>query len=308
MDRSTLGKTGLEISRLGIGLSEIGFNLSFDDEKTVADVLNSALDNGINFLDTAACYNLAEEFVGRTIPHRRDAYVLASKAGHYLPRGEGEDWTYDLIIESIERSLSRMKTDHLDLIQLHSCSIEVLERGDVIRAVQDAKKAGKALHIGYSGDNENAKWAVDSGLFETLETSFSLVDQGARANLFPGVVKQEMGLIIKRPIGNAVWGRASDPDPYDHMASSYTEEYFRRAGVMAKSGPVQDAPDDPIELAMGFTLGHSEVSTAIVGTQNPSHLTSNLELVNNRLPIPETAIADLERRYDAIGGDWEQRG
>ena len=308
MDRTTLGKTGLEISRLGIGLSEIGFNLSFDDEKTVADVLNSALDNGINFLDTAACYNLAEEFVGRTIPHRRDEYVLASKAGHYLPRGEGEAWTYALIIESIERSLSRMKTDHLDLIQLHSCSIEVLERGDVIRATQDAKKAGKALHIGYSGDNENAKWAVDSGLFETLQTSFNLVDQGARTSLFPGVVKQEMGLIIKRPIGNAVWGRASDPDPYDHMASSYTEEYFRRAGVMLESGPVQDAPADPIELAMGFTLGHTEVSTAIVGTQNPSHLTSNLESVNNRLPIPETAIADLERRYDEIGGDWEQRG
>lgn len=308
MERTTLGKTGLEISRLGIGLSEIGVILSADDEKTAGDVLNSALDNGINFLDTAACYGLSEEFIGRAIAGRRDEYVLASKAGHYMPRGEGEDWTYDLITESIERSLTLMKTDHLDLIQLHSCSVEVMEKGDVIRAIQDAKHAGKALHIGYSGDNENARWAVDSGLFETLQTSFSLVDQDARTNLFPGVVKQGMGLIIKRPIGNAVWGRATDPNPYHHMPSSYTEEYFRRAGVMAKSGAVQDAPDSAIELAMGFTLGRSEVSTAIVGTLNPSHLASNIEMTSDGFAISKAAIADLERRYDEVGGDWEQRG
>ena len=59
------------------------------------------------------------------------------------------------------------------------------------------------------------------------------MDQGARSNLFPGVVEQGMGLIIKRPIGNAVWGWATDPNPYHHMLTSYTEEYFRRAGVMS---------------------------------------------------------------------------
>ncbi|MBT3943271.1 MAG: aldo/keto reductase [Chloroflexi bacterium] len=308
METTALGKTGLEITRLGIGLSEIGSILSAEDEKTASDVLNSALDNGINFLDTAACYGLSEEFIGKAIPTRRDEYVLASKAGHYVPRGEGEDWTYDLVTESIERSLTLMKTDHLDLIQLHSCVVEVLEKGDVIRAIQDAKQAGKVNHIGYSGDNENAKWAVDSGLFETLQTSYSLVDQGARANLFPGVVEQGMGLIIKRPIGNAVWGRATDPNPYWHMPSSYTEEYFRRGVEMAKAGPVEDAPDNDIELAMGFTLSRPEVSTVIVGTLNPRHLESNVQMAGGGLSISDAAIADLERRYDAIGSDWEQRG
>lgn len=308
METTALGKTGLEITRLGIGLSEIGSILSAEDEKTASDVLNAALDNGINFLDTAACYGFSEEFIGKAIPTRRDEYVLASKAGHYVPRGEGEDWTYDLVTESIERSLTLMKTDHLDLIQLHSCVVEVLEKGDVIRAIQDAKQAGKVNHIGYSGDNENAKWAVDSGLFETLQTSYSLVDQGARENLFPGVVEQGMGLIIKRPIGNAVWGRATDPNPYWHMPSSYTEEYFRRGVEMAKAGPVDDAPDDAIELAMGFTLSRPEVSTVIVGTLNPAHLESNVKMAGGGLSVSAAAIADLERRYDAIGSDWEQRG
>ncbi|MDP6822065.1 MAG: aldo/keto reductase [Dehalococcoidia bacterium] len=308
METNALGKTGLEITRLGIGLSEIGSILHAEDEKTASDVLNAALDNGIDFLDTAACYGFSEEFIGRSIPTRRDEYVLASKAGHYVPRGEGEDWTYDLVTESIERSLTLMKTDHLDLIQLHSCTVDILEQGDVIRAIQDARQAGKVNHIGYSGDNENARWAVDSGIFETLQTSYSLVDQGARANLFPGVVEQGMGLIIKRPIGNAVWGRASDPNPYWHMPSSYTEEYFRRGVEMAKSGPVEDAPDDAIELAMGFTLSRPEVSTVIVGTLNPAHLASNVEMAGGGLTISDAAIADLERRYDEVGSDWEQRG
>ena len=69
-----------------------------------------------------------------------------------------------------------------------------------------------------------------------------------------------------------------------------------------------DAPDSAIELAMGFTLGRSEVSTAIVGTLNPSHLESNVEMVSDGFAISEAAIADLERRYDEVGGDWEQRG
>ena len=61
-----------------------------------------------------------------------------------------------------------MKTDHGDLVQLHSCGIDVLEKGDVVRALQEAQKAGKTRFIGYSGDNESAHWAVDSGLFATL--------------------------------------------------------------------------------------------------------------------------------------------
>ena len=308
METKVLGKTGLEITRLGIGLSEIGSILSSEDEKTATEVLNGALDNGVTFLDTSACYGLSEEFIGRAISTRRHEYILASKAGHYLPRGEGEDWTYDLVTASIERSLRLMKTDYMDLIQLHSCAIDVLEKGDVIQAIQDAKQAGKVNHIGYSGDNENAKWAVDSGQFETLQTSYSLVDQTARVNLFPGVVRQEMGLIIKRPIGNAVWGRATDPNPYHHMPTSYTEEYFRRGLEMAKLGPVKNGPDDAIELAMGFTLNRPEVSTVIVGTLNPKHLESNVQMLNNGLSLSDVTVKDLESRFDKVGKGWDQRG
>jgi hypothetical protein len=200
-----------------------------------------------------------------------------------------------------------MKTDHVDLVQLHSCTVEVLERGDVIRALQDAKAAGKTRFVGYSGDNENAKWAVTSGLFDTLQTSFNLVDQSARTNLFADVEAKDMGLIIKRPIGNAVWGADADPVPYQHIPE-YAAEYFRRAGVMSDEGPLTDNPNDRIRLALGFTFAHPEVDVTIVGTQQPRHMKSNLEMVAQLLGVSDATVADLHARWDKLSSGWEQRG
>ncbi len=307
MEKKVLGKTGIEISRLGIGLSETGFNLSEAEQQQASDVLNTALDQGINFLDTAACYDLSEEQIGNAVSHRRSEFVLATKAGHFLPRGEGEDWTADVIHNSIDRSLRRMKTDHVDLLQLHSCTVEVLERGEVIEALQKVREAGKTRFIGYSGDNENAEWAVESGIFDTLQTSFNLVDQKARPNLLPGAESKGMGIIIKRPIGNAVWGSPHDPKPYEHIPS-YTEEYFRRAGVMQAEGALPGEPEDRILTALGFVMAHDEVDVAIVGTQRPNHLLSNIEMMNSMLPISAETVTALHDRYDRLSDNWEQRG
>ncbi len=311
MEYSQLGKTGLKVSRLGVGISEIGFNLKLNDEKQASDVLNMALDRGINFFDTAACYGLGEEFVGRTVSHRRDEFFLATKAGHVAGDYNGEPWTSKTITDSIDRSLERMRTDHLDLLQLHSCSVEVLEKGEAIRAIQDAKESGKTRFIGYSGDNDNALWAVESGLFDTLQTSFNMVDQNARIRLFPKAIAQGMGIISKRPIANAVWGAAADPGPYAHLPE-YTVPYFNRAQKMLQAGPVPGAPEDRILLALGFNIAHSEINVAIVGTLNPRHMQRNLEMVENSLPIDDAVVKEIHRRFeDCIAADpdeWMQRG
>lgn len=209
MEKVALGKTGFEVSSLGVGLAEIGYELSFEEVEQAGNVLNGALDAGINFLDTAACYSISEELIGRTVAHRRDEYVLATKAGHVAGGYEGQSWTYETVSDSVDRSLKRLQTDHLDIVQLHSCEIEDLEKGDVIRALQDAKAAGKLRHVSYSGDNEAAHWAVDSGLFSTLQTSFNISDQGANASgLLKKARERGMGTIIKRPIGGGTWARA----------------------------------------------------------------------------------------------------
>jgi aryl-alcohol dehydrogenase-like predicted oxidoreductase len=299
LETRQLGNTGLTVSRLGVGLNEIG-HLSLGDEATAARVLTLALDKGVSFFDTAACYGSSEELVGRAVRGRRHEFVLSTKAGHAVGDYAGPSWTAETVRDSIERSLRRMRTDYLDLVHLHSCSVAVLERGDVIQALQDAKEAGKTRNIGYSGDNEAAAWAVESGLFDTLETSFNLVDQRARIRLFDRAESQGMGIIAKRPIANAAWGVESSP-------SGYAAEYHRRAQIMIQEGPIPDVPDDPILLALGFVLAHEAVDTAIVGTRDPEHMQANIRVVDEELPIAEAAVEEIRRRFEELGTGWSQQ-
>ena len=303
MEKTPLGNTGLEVTRLGMGLSEIGdYELTQEGVDTVAAVLNAALDGGINFLDTAACYGNSEELVGRAVSGRRDEFVLASKCGHSRDGFEWGDWDRRTIEASIDRSLQRLQTDHIDVMQLHTCELADLERGEVIEALLEAKQAGKVRFAGYSGDNEEALWAVESGHFDTLQTSFSLVDQRARTwETLQKADENGMGVIIKRPIGNAVW-RASQ------STSGYADEYFRRAQELAAMGDLPDEPEDRIETSLGFTFSHPQVDTAILGTQNRDHMLANVRMVESGLNVPESVVAELQARFDRAGADWEQRG
>ncbi|MGB0385579.1 MAG: aldo/keto reductase [Ardenticatenaceae bacterium] len=298
MERRILGKTGLDVSRLGAGLSELS-KLTLAEVRTVGEILNRALDSGINFLDTSACYGNSEELIGRAVAHRRDEYVLATKCGHVAGDYVGEEWTRKTMEDSIDRSLRRMKTDYVDVLQLHSCPLDLLQRGEVIQVIQDAKQAGKTRFIGYSGDNEAAEWAVESGLFDTLQTSFNLVDQRARTRLFSQAQAKGIGIIAKRPIANAAWGATTSP-------SSYADQYFARAEVMQKSGPIPAAPANRILLALGFVFAHDEIDTIIVGTRNPAHMEANIKWVENNLPIAADAVAELHQRFDNYGAEWPQ--
>ena len=341
MQRVSLGETGMMVSRLGAGLAEVGLRLSKDKSEQAGRVLNAALDKGINFLDTAACYGHSEEIVGQFVSERRDEYYLATKAGHVTGEYNGAAWAYQTVIDSIDRSLRRMRTDHVDLVQLHSCDVNVLEQGEVIKALQDAQTAGKTRFIGYSGDNDAAAWAVNSGLFATLQTSFNVVDQDARTCLFTLPHIKHMGVIIKRPIANGVWGLTSSPNtavsqtqrsdtgkstsgivaslrasivyagqvfsrgPADPRVIPYAAEYYKRALEIEKDGPIIHAPEDRILTAFGFIMAHPEVDTAIIGTTNPIHVSDNVQLMDC-LPIPDEAILELQRRFDDRGKGWHQ--
>ena len=299
MEMTPLGKTGLNVSRLGAGLARIGQELTMADVEEAGQVLNTALDNGINFLDTAACYDISEELVGRTVAHRRDEYILATKCGHVTSGTSGKPWSAQTIQDSIDRSLQRMKTDHLDLVQLHSCDMEILEHGEAIEALLNAKRSGKTRFVGFSGDNKAALWAVRSGFFDTLQTSFNVVDQQARIKLFEPAKSRGMGIIIKRPVANGAWG--VERSPY-----GYADEYFLRAKVVDEIGPIVGGPDDRMLAAMGFVLAHPEVDTAIVGTRNPAHMRRNVEEVETKLPVSIEFVEELHRRFDMVGGQWAQ--
>ena len=301
MEMSQLGKTGLRVSRLGAGLVEIG-GFSMDEAQKAGRVLGAALDAGINFLDTAECYANSEELIGMTIAHRRQEFVLATKAGHVPSGSSGQPWTGETVRQGIDQSLKKLRTDCVDLMQVHAYDITAPPPEDVLEAITEAKEAGKTRFVGYSGENEDAEWAIECDLFDTLQIAFNLVDQGARYRIFERAREKGIGIIAKRPIANALWGKASSTG--DLGLTGTNLERLQRARDLLEPGPIEKSPADPIVLALGFVLAHEAVHTAILGTRDVNHMLANINAVETQLPLADETVADLHERYDRIGRDW----
>ncbi len=294
MEKRTFGKTGLQVTPLGFGGAEIGYEGAAPD--TVEKLLNAALDAGLNVIDTAECYLNSEEMIGKAVAHRRGDYHLFTKCGH-ADGMDKPDWSAPALLRSIDRSLQRLRTDRLDLIQLHSCSEELLRKGEVIEALQKAKAAGKARFIGYSGDSTAARYAIECGAFDALQTSVSIADQEAIDLTLPLAVKANLGVIAKRPIANAAWKTGSKP------VSSYHHAYWERLRALKYDFLGRDL-NEAVATALRFTLSVPGVHTAIVGTTNPGRWKQNADLVA-RGPLPETEYRAIRERWKAVAkADW----
>jgi aryl-alcohol dehydrogenase-like predicted oxidoreductase len=292
IEKRRLGRTGMEVSVLGFGGSEIGYEQA--DLGTVERVLSGALDAGLNCIDTAECYLQSEELIGQAVADRRDSYYLFTKCGHAagfdLP-----DWDASLLTQSIDRSLQRLRTDHLDLLQLHSCSKEVLQQGEVIEVLQRAREQGKARFIGYSGDGQDALYAVECGAFDTLQTSINIADQEAIDLTVPRARERGMGIIAKRPVANAVWKSKTRPD------NEYVLPYWERLQKLRYDFLDRDVRD-AISIALRFTLSVEGVTTAIVGTSKPERWRENAELLQSG-PLSKEEFAAIRARWKEIAED-----
>ena len=125
-------------------------------------MLGDALDAGLNVIDTAECYLDSEELIGPAVAARRKDYYLFTKCGHPETVTK-EDWRPESLLRSIRRSLKRLKTDRVDVVELHSCSEAELRKGEVIAALQLARQKGHTRYIGYSGDGQAARYAIECG-------------------------------------------------------------------------------------------------------------------------------------------------
>ncbi|MEY2572024.1 MAG: hypothetical protein QOJ87_237 [Verrucomicrobiota bacterium] len=289
MEQRQFGKTDMQVSLLGFGGAEIGFENA--NEETVARLLKGALDAGLNVIDTGECYEGSEELIGKTVADRRADYYLFTKCGH--PRGIGsEDWSPASLLESIERSLRRMRTDRVDLIQLHSCSESVLRKGDAIAALQTARTKGYARYLGYSGDGQAARYAVECGAFDSLQTSINIADQEALELLLPLAREKNLGVIAKRPVANVAWKESHKP------INSYHHAYWERLNKL-RYDFIRDLPiEDSVAHALRFTLSVPGVHTAIVGTTKPERWQENARL------LERGKLSDAE--FGAIRERWEE--
>ena len=293
METRRLGRTDMDVGWLGFGAARIATDAGSPAE--TANLLNTLLDSGVNYIDTALCYGESEETLGKHISHRRDEYWLTTKCGHVDGDVTAPEWTAEAVTQGIDQSLRRMKTDRLDLVHVHTCEVDVLRRGDVVRALQDAQRAGKTRYFGYSGDNEAALEAIGMGVFATLLTSFNVVDQRALDTVFPSAEAAGMGIIAKRPIANAAFNRPASP--YD-----YADAYWQRAQHFSVP---EDAPQDGVALALRFCRSFDYVDTAIVGSDTVEQLRANLRDVNAG-PLPPSALDSLREQFQEHGRDWPQ--
>ena len=285
----------MEFSVLGFGGAEIGYN----DSQTQEDVnllLNSALDAGLNVIDTAAAYKSSERMIGEAVSGRRNEYYLLTKCGA-LDAFTRFDWSKKGTLETIEESLKNLKTDHLDIAQLHSCDSETLRRGDAIEGLERAREKGYTRYIGYSGDNEDAKTAVELGVFDSLQTSVSVADQTPIDGNIAAASAAGLGVIAKRPIANAVWRHSEKP------GDSYHHEYWDR--IQKLKFPFLDLPlDESIGIALRFTLSIPGVDTAIVGTTRPNRWQQNADYVGQGSLSSDEFEAIRQRWNEIAGSEW----
>lgn len=289
MEKRQLGKTDMRVSVLGFGGAEIGYSRS--DVNTVGRLLADALDAGLNVIDTAECYEASEELIGQAVGDRRDEFYLFTKCGHPNGARGGEDWSRASIITSVERSLRRLHTDRLDLIQLHSCSEAELRRGEAVEALREARDKGYTRYIGYSGDGAAAKFAIECGEFDTLQTSVNIADQEAIELTLPLARECGVGVIAKRPVANAAWRNGSKPE------DSYQHAYWDRLQKLDYDF-LRDDLSKSIGVALRWTLAQPGIATAIVGTTKPGRWRENAGLLDaGKLPSD-----DLE----AIRARWRE--
>jgi aryl-alcohol dehydrogenase-like predicted oxidoreductase len=287
MQFQNYGNSGMQVSRIGLGALQIG-DTSID-ESQASEVLNAAIDSGVNLIDTAPGYQLSEERIGKLVSHRRREFFLSTKLGYKV---EGvPDWTFDCIVQGVERALRLMRTDYLDIAHLHSCPRSTLERAEVIDALEHVKQSGKVRAIAYSGDADALNYAISTKRFDGFMASLNPFDQRVIDEALPQL--QHKGLLIKRATANHPWRFTQQPH------GDYCEPYWLRWKTM-------NPPDFGLawgELSLRFALSFPQSTCAVIGTSKVKHLQESIAWAEKgRLANDE--LEALQSLFKAHDRDW----
>jgi aryl-alcohol dehydrogenase-like predicted oxidoreductase len=294
LPRHKLGRTGLDVTTLGYGAMEVrgsriwgGRPVRDEDAETI---LNAVLDSGINFIDTANDYGRSEEYIGRYLSHRRDEYVLATKCGCTVVHKDDETddtphvWTKENLFRGLHESLDRMRTDHVDLIQLHNPDVESVETADLVAALQEMKEQGKVRWIGISATNPHLETYIGWGVFDSFQIPYSALER-EHEDLIGAAADSGAGVIVR--------GGVARGEPGAGLGAEDKWAVWNKAGL--------DELLEPGESRTGFLLrftnSHPGLSTNIVGTNNPEHLKENVAAAA-RGPLSQETYDEAKRRIE----------
>jgi aryl-alcohol dehydrogenase-like predicted oxidoreductase len=296
LPKTKLGRTGLQVTRLGYGAMELrGTPRGRDVTDAQAEtILHAVLDAGINYIDTSIDYGVSEERIGRYIADRRSEYYLASKCGCLVgatpaPRGQRNPhvFTRDNILAGVEQSLMRMRTDHLDVVQFHSSpSRKTLEEHGALETVLELKRKGTVRFIGMSGTLPNLSDHIAMGVFDVFQIPYSAVEREHEA-LITAAARAGAGIVIR--------GGAAKGAPTEGKRDGVQWERWERVQIADLLGGMTS-----MEFILRFTFTHPDLHTNIVGTIDPVHLRHNVDVVRQG-PLPADVYAEAKRRLDAAG-------
>lgn len=304
METKTLGRTGLEVTTLGYGAMELrgsdsrpGIHSPDISDESASALLNAVLDAGINFIDTSPDYGRSEEHIGRAIAHRRSEYYLASKCGCTVIEpgpAEGERprhiFTAENVRAGVERSLQRMHTDYLDIVQFHaSPSRTELEDEGALDELKKLQSEGKVRYLGMSGTLPNIREQVAMGVFDEFQIPYSALER-EHEDVTAQAAEAGAGIVIRGGVARGAptdWGRARRNLPVQDRWET------------AKLDDLLDGMSRQ-EFMLRFTLALPDLHTTIVGTSSAEHLADNLVMAAKG-PLPVDVMEEAKRRLEAAG-------
>ncbi len=294
---SVLGRTGLNVTRLSFGAMEIRGSRIWNGrpvtEQQAETILNAVLDEGINFIDTANDYGRSEEFIGKYIAHRRKEFFLATKCGcTVIRRDENTDetphvWTRDNLFRGLEESLQRMKTDYIDVMQLHNPPVDETEKHRLVDVLKEMQQQGKVRFIGISTTLPHLPTFLTWGVFDTFQIPYSALERG-HEDWITRAAEAGIGTIIRGGVARGEAGVGlGDQDRW---------KKFEEAGL----DELRETGESRTAFLLRFTLSHPNVETTIVGTLHPEHLHENSMAVQHG-PLSESVYEEAKSRLNRAG-------
>ncbi len=308
-----LGRTNFDVSEMGYGAWGIGGLqwIGANDQESLA-ALHRAIELGLNFIDTALAYGNghSERLVGQVVRDAGRRIYVATKVppkNQLWPAQPGigiqQVFPYDYILRSTERSLKNLKTDTIDLQQLHVWNPAWIGRDEWREAFEVLKRSGKVRAVGISINDHQPDSALEiirTGLIDTVQVIYNIFDQSPERNLFPLTMEHEVGVLARVPLDEG--GLTGNIDEHTTFPEGdFRNEYFRGDRKKQVSERVKNLRRDlgshdgnlP-EIALRFCLSHPTVSAVIPGMRSIRNAEANCA-VPDKGPLPREALAILRR-------------